>query len=169
RESGDPYSVTNREAAAYGSRASCYALARNDFSLLSVLLPIGAEQLLLARLVFRDGGDEVGDVEKVHVVEIVGDRISAPGAAAHAEREIEPVVEAAAVAERVRLVDQHPHDIRTLGQRACAAHILGVQADRMAAALMREDLVGARDRGIEILGTIDGKHQREFLAGERKT
>src|SRR6185436_10588383 len=94
---------------------------------------------------------------------------SAPGAAAHAEREIEPVVEAAAVAERVRLVDQHPHDIRTLGQRACAAHILGVQADRMAAALMREDLVGARDRGIEILGTIDGKHQREFLAGERNS
>src|SRR4029079_18809865 len=125
-----------------------------------VLLPIGAEQLLLARLVFRDGCDEVGDGEKIHVVEMVGYRISTPGAAAHAEREIEPVVEAAAIAERVRLVDQHAYAIRALGQRAGAAQVLGVQADRMAAALMREDLVGARDRGIEILGTIDGKHQR---------
>src|SRR6185369_12310081 len=62
-----------------------------------VFFPVRTEQLLLARPVFRNGGDEVGDVEKIHVVEIVGDRISAPGAAAHAEREIEPVVEAAAI------------------------------------------------------------------------
>src|SRR6185437_5199462 len=38
----------------------------------------------------------------------------------------------------------------------------------MAAALMREDFIGARDGRIEVLRTIDGQYQRELLAGERE-
>ena len=68
---------------------------------LPILLPIGTEQSLLARLVFRNGSDEVGDVEEVRVVEIVRYAVPAPGAAAHAQRKIEPIVETAAVAEGV--------------------------------------------------------------------
>src|SRR5262245_11189680 len=167
RGTGMPAGVKTSDFAAYSSKFMPASQGRGDPSL-SVFLPVRAEQLVLARLVFRDGGDEVGDVEKVHVVEIVGDRISAPGAAAHAEREIKPVVEAAAIAERVRLVDQHAHDVRTLGQRARTAHVLGVQADRMATALVRENFVGARDGGVEIPGAVDGEHQRKLLARERK-
>ena len=69
-------------------------------------------------------------------------RVPAPGAAAHAQREIEPIVEAAAVAEGVGLVDQHAHDVRILGKSARAIHVLRMQPDRMAAALMREDFIG---------------------------
>src|SRR5262245_23600358 len=167
RGTGMPAGVKTSDFAAYSSKFIPTSQGRAADLLLPVFLPVRTEQLGLARLVFRDGGDEVGDVEKVHVVEIVGNRISAPGAAAHAEREIQPIVEAAAIAEGVRLIDQHAHDGRTLGQRTRTAHVLGVQADRMATALVRENLVGARDGGVEIFGTIDGEHQRELLAGER--
>ena len=67
-------------------------------------------------------------------------RVAAPGAATHAEREIEAGVEAAAVGESVRLVDQHAHHVGFLGELAGARHVLGVQAERMAAALMVEDV-----------------------------
>ena len=33
---------------------------------------------------------------------------------------------------------------------------------------MRENLVGARDRSVEIPGAIDGKHERQLLAGKRE-
>src|SRR5581483_7570882 len=49
-----------------------------------------------------------------------------------------------------------------------ATHVLGVQADGMAAALMRENGIGLGHRGIEIAGAIDREHERELLPGERE-
>src|SRR3546814_3281113 len=85
---------------------------------LAVLRPVAAEQLLLARLVLRDGGDEMGDVDEVAPVEVLRDRVLGPGAATHREGERHGVVEGTAVAEGVRLVHQHTHHVGLRGQRA---------------------------------------------------
>src|SRR5262245_7967273 len=98
-------------------------------SLFAIFLPIRAEQRFFSRLVFRDGGDEVSDVEEIYIIQIVCDAVAAPGAATHAEREIQTVVESTAIAECVRLVDQYTHNIRTFGELAAAADVLGVQTD----------------------------------------
>src|SRR5215467_8741428 len=70
RGTGIPAGVRISDFAACSSK---FIARRNPRPLLAVFLPIGAEQGFLARLVFRDGVDEVGDVEKVPVVQIVGD------------------------------------------------------------------------------------------------
>src|SRR5262245_27212350 len=97
--------------------------------LFAIFLPIRAEQRFLTRLVFRDGGDEVGDIEEIHIVQIVCDTVAAPGPATHAEREVQTVVEPTAIAECVRLVDQYTHNVRAFGEQAAAADVLGVQTD----------------------------------------
>ena len=55
------------------------------------------------------------------------------------QRERQAVVEAAAVAEGVRLVDQHADDVELGRELAGALRMLGVDADRVAAALVVED------------------------------
>src|SRR6187402_2466821 len=72
---GMPAGVKTCDFAACSSKFMPASQGRGDPSL-PEFLPIGTEQLVLARSVFRDDGDEVGDVEKICVVEIVGDRIS---------------------------------------------------------------------------------------------
>src|SRR5512132_1921800 len=105
------------------------ATAARGHSLLAIFLPIRTEQRFLTRLVFCDGGDEVGDVEEIHIIQIVCDAVAAPGAATHAEREVQTVVEATAIAECVRLVDQYTHHVRAFGEQAATTHIFGVQTD----------------------------------------
>ena len=51
------------------------------------------------------------NVEEMPVVEVLRDAVTSPGAAPHAQREIETVVEAAAIPECMRLVDQDAHHI----------------------------------------------------------
>src|SRR6185437_6183687 len=96
RGTGMPAGVKTSDFEAYSSKFMQTSQLARSVSF-PVFLPVRTEQVVLARLVFRDGGDEMGDIEKVRVVEIVGDRITAPGAAAHAERKVEPIVEAATV------------------------------------------------------------------------
>src|SRR5690348_3343888 len=155
---------------AAGASTSALAAFSSKFmgTLLAVFRPVGAEQFLFARLVFRDRGDEVGDVEEVFIVEVVRDRVAAPGAAAHAQREVQAVIKAATIAKGVRLVDQHAHHVRAFGERTRPLHVLGVQADRMAAALECEHRIGAVDGIVEIPGAVDRKHQRELLSGKRE-
>src|SRR5262245_48297139 len=98
------------------------------------------------------------------VVEVVRDAVTSPGAAPHAQREIEAVVEATAITECMRLVDQDAHHIGTFGQYAAAARILRVQAHRMSSPLMREDFVRARNRGFEVFGAVNGENQRQLFA-----
>src|SRR5436190_17667911 len=50
---------------------------------LPILGPIGTEQGFLARLVLGDGRDEVRHIDEAAPVQIVGDRVPLPGAAAH--------------------------------------------------------------------------------------
>src|SRR5689334_21160457 len=137
--------------------------------LFPVFLPIRAKQRLFARLVFRNGGDQVRDVDEVTVVQIVRDAVAAPGAAAHAEREIEAVVVAAAIAERVRLIDQHTHDVSFLGKLTCTRHIPGMEADRVTAALMIKNLARPFCRVVEVSGPVDCEHQGQLLGGKGKS
>ena len=65
-----------------------------------------------------DRGHEVRDVEEVLVVQVFGDAVLLPGAATHAERESRVLVEAAAVAEGVREVDEDAHDVEILRKLA---------------------------------------------------
>src|SRR3546814_176603 len=94
---------------------------------LAVLRPVAAEQLLLARLVLRDGGDEMGDVDEVAPVEVLRDRVLGPGAATHREGERHGVVEGTAVADGVRLVHQHTHQVDLAGRRGAMLHVGGVE------------------------------------------
>ncbi len=73
-----------------------------------------------------------------------------------------PAVETAAIRKRVRLIDQHAHHVGFLRKLARAGHILCMQADGMAAALVVENFPGALSGGIEILRAIDRQHQRQF-------
>src|SRR5262245_38748663 len=125
--------------------------------------PVVAEQLFLARLVLRDGGDQVGDVQEMAVIEVLGDAVTAPGAATHAQREIEPVVEAAAIAECVRLVDENAHHVGGLGDTAPAAHVARMQPAGVATTLVREDLLHSLHGRLEVAGPIHGEHQRQLL------
>ena len=68
----------------------------------------------------------MGNVDEVLVVEVFADAVAAPGTAPHAEREVEPVVEGAAVAERVGLVDEHAHHVDLFGELARAGELLRV-------------------------------------------
>ena len=56
------------------------------------------------------------DVDEVPVAQVVADAVAGPSAAPHAEGEVQTVVEAAPVPEAMRLVDQHTHDIESLGE-----------------------------------------------------
>ena len=106
----------------------------------SVFAPVRPEQFLFAWLVLRDRGHEVSDVEKVLVAQVLGDAVLLPRAAAHGEREAEPAVEAAAIAEGVGEVHEDPHDVEILGEFAGSTHVGGVDAAGMALALMLQDL-----------------------------
>src|SRR5262245_35454730 len=74
RGTGIPAGVRISDFAACSSKF----IARRNPRLLAVFLPIIAEQGFLARLVFRDGGDQVGDIEKVPVVQIIRNTVAAP-------------------------------------------------------------------------------------------
>ncbi len=115
-------------------------------------LPVRPEQFLFARLVLGDRRDEVGDVQHVPVAQVFGDRVLLPGAAAHAEGEAEAGVEAAAIAEGVGEVHQHPHDVEVFRQFAGAVHVGAVQAAGMALALVFEDLAHTLLRRREVAG-----------------
>src|ERR1700694_4337888 len=106
-----------------GRRTSDFAACSSKFMSApsaAVLGPIGAEHLFLRGLVLRDRSHEVRDVDKVAVIQVLVDAVAAPGAAAHAEREVQPVVETAAVTEGVRLVDENAHDVGLFGELAPA-------------------------------------------------
>src|SRR5258708_5834987 len=110
-----------------GPRINDFAACSSKFilcCLASVVGPVVAEQLFFARLVFGNGGDEVRNVEEVLIVQIVGDAVAAPRAAAHAEGEIQPTVEAAAIGKSVRLVVRHPNPSGPLSNRAAWPPIL---------------------------------------------
>src|SRR5665647_1407207 len=144
-----------------GPSTSDFAACSSKFIMLSaVFRPVGAEQVGFLGLVFRNGGDEMGYVEEIHIIHIVGDAVAAPGATAHAEREVQAGIEAATVGKCMRLIDQYANHIRLLRQLAGPVHVLGMQPDRVAAALMREDFISPRHSGVEIFGAVNGQHQR---------
>src|SRR5579883_686056 len=131
-----------------------------------VFRPMGPEQRLLARLVLGNRRHQVSDVEEVLVAEILRDAVLLPRAAAHAEGEAEPAVEAAAIPEGVGEVDEHARHLELLRELARMSEVLGMDAAGMALALIGEDRAhGLLGRG-EILGAIDGEHKRELLAGK---
>src|SRR3546814_8251470 len=80
--SADLAGGTSMPASASRGLAACSSKFTAPPSL-AVLRPVAAEQLLLARLVLRDGGDEMGDVDEVAPVEVLRDRVLGPGAATH--------------------------------------------------------------------------------------
>src|SRR5260370_31844395 len=102
----------------------------------TVFVPVGAEQLFFRWLVFANRGHEMGNVDEVLVVEVFADAVATPGPAPHAEREVEPVVEGAAVAEHVGLVDEHAHHVNLFGELARAGGLLRVQPAGVSATLM---------------------------------
>src|SRR5919202_1290159 len=129
--------------------------------------PMRPEQRLLARPVLRDRRHEMRDVEEVPVIQVFGNAVLLPGAAAHAQREIEAAVEAAAIAEGVGEVHEHADHVEILGQLAGAGEIARMDAAGMAAALMIEDAPDLVLGGREVRGAVDGQHERELLARER--
>ena len=56
----------------------------------------------------------MGDIDEVADIQILADAVTTPGAAAHAQREVETAVEAPAVAERVRHVHQYACGVELL-------------------------------------------------------
>ena len=109
----------------------------------------------------------MSDVDEVAPGEIVGEGIRLPRAAAHGQRELERIIETAAIAERVRLIDEHTNDIRVGRELACMIHVLRVNAAGMAAPLIVENVLH-EPLGIgKILGAVDREHERELLTGER--
>ena len=81
-------------------------------------------------------------------------------------REVQAVVEAAAVAEGVRLVHKHAHHVQLLRQAPGVSGILGVDAAGMAGALPGQDLAHPPHRRVEVGGPIDRQHERQLLARE---
>ena len=73
------------------------------------------EQCLFRRLVLKDGSHQVGDVEKILVIQVFGNGIPSPSPAAHRQREVQPVVEATAVTECMGLVDQDADNPKVFG------------------------------------------------------
>src|SRR3954452_16139403 len=110
----------------------------------------------------------MGDVDEVPVIEIFGDAVAAPGAASHAQRKVEPIIETAAIAVGMRLIDEHAHHVDFFGELARALKIARVHAAGMAATLIRENFFDACNGSLEILCAIKRKHQRKFFAGERE-
>src|ERR671929_118436 len=90
--------------------------------------PMRPEQRLLARPVLRDRRHQMRDVEEVPVIQVLGNAVLLPSAAAHAQREIEAAVEAAAVAEGVGEVHEHADHVEILGEFAGAAWVARVDA-----------------------------------------
>ena len=81
----------------------------------------------------------------------------------------EPAVEAAAIAESVGEIHQHPHHGKIFGEFARPRHVGGVKAAWNGPCpgcpgSSRTRLL----RGREIASAVDREHQRELLAGERK-
>ena len=75
-------------------------------------------------------------------------------------------VEAAAVAERVREVDEDADNVEILRKLAAEFRILGMNAARMATPLVVQDrpdpLLGVG----EIASAVDGQHEAQLLARE---
>src|SRR5271163_333647 len=84
----------------------------------TVFSPVRAEQFLFAGFVLGDHRDQVRDVEEVLVTQVLRNAVLLPRAAAHAEREAESGVEAAAVTESVGEIHQHPHHVEVFSQLA---------------------------------------------------
>ena len=78
-----------------------------------------------------DDAEVVGDVDEVAPVEVFADRVAGPGATAHRQRERQTVAETATIAERVRLVHQHAHDIGLSRKFTGMIRISGMDPDRM--------------------------------------
>src|SRR5450759_1408922 len=135
--------------------------------LLSVFLPERPEQVVFRGLVLGDDARDACGVEEMPVVHVLGKTVAAPGAATHRERERQPVVEGAAGGDSVRLVHDHPAHFQLQSETHDVAVIAGVDAHRMAFALIVVDVARDAEGLIEIARLIDRQHRRELLARER--
>src|SRR5258706_10347381 len=68
-----------------------------SFPLAAVFRPVRTEQLFFAGPVFGNGRHEMSNIKEVFVVQVFRNRIFLPTAAAHAERKIQPGIEAPAI------------------------------------------------------------------------
>ena len=84
---------------------------------------MSAKQCLLRRFVLGEGGDQVCNIDEVFVVQILRDTVAAPCATAHAKREVERIVETAAVSKSMGLVNQYSHDIDLLREPLSVPHV----------------------------------------------
>src|SRR5467141_1110826 len=118
----------------------------DDDALSAELPPIGSKKLGLGQLLPGNakGTHHASDIEKVAVVQVVGNAVAAPGSASHRQRERKAVVEAAAGGEAMRLVDDHAAYRQLEAERKRARVVLAVQPDRVAGALVAKDAGGKR-------------------------
>ena len=53
----------------------------------------------------------MSDIDEVPVTKVFRDTVATPRAATHAQGEIKAIIKTAAIAERMRLIDQYPDNI----------------------------------------------------------
>ena len=103
------------------------------------VLPVVAEKLLFRGRRCRDWTGEARDIEEMLVRNVVRSAIPAPRARSQREREIEPVREITTVPDTVGLVDEHPAYFGSVGEHLNVLFVCGVNAYRVAQALVFED------------------------------
>ena len=68
------------------------------------------------------------DVDEMPVIEIFRDAVTAPRAATHTQSEIKAIIETAAIAERVGLIDQYPDNVNFFRQAPGVLRISGMNS-----------------------------------------
>ena len=94
-----------------------------------------AKQFFFAGFVFSDRGNQMGNINEITIIQVFANAVSAPGAAAHAQGEIQSIIEAATITEGMGLVDQYAHHVDFLGETNRLIGIVGMNAAGMTAPL----------------------------------
>src|SRR4051794_38454749 len=122
------------------------------------LFPVGAKNVVRTWLARGDRAHDARNVEEMLVMQIFGETVAAPRPAAHRERERQPVVEAAAGRERMRLLDDHAAYRHFETEPADMRIVVAVNAARVAVSHVRINVTQRIEGVVEIGRAIDGQH-----------